>query len=91
MWILGLKGLSLSTKQRRNPCFWPSPAYQAVSMCHDWPVNKKAIVHLPLRMEGNSKCTSSSSVNLLGDQEQGTSQTLLTGVKLRLKRRLSKT
>lgn len=72
--------LGLSVKQCQNPCSCPSPVYQDLITCHDWPVNKEVIVHLPLRMEGNSKHTSSNSVNLLGAQNRdlGTaSQTLL--------------
>ena len=48
-------------------------------MCHDGPV-KKAIVNSPIRMKGNTKRTSGSSL----------SQTLLTEVELRLRCRLSR-
>ena len=72
--------LGLSVKQCQNPGSCASPVYQDLITCHDWPVNRKVIVHLLLRMEENSKCTSSNSVNLLGAQNRdlGTaSQTLL--------------
>ena len=40
-------------------------------MCHDWPV-KNAIVNLPIRMKGNSKCISSNSfIPLVVGPEQG--------------------
>ena len=50
---------SQSAKQCQNPCSGPPPVYQDLSTCHDWPVNK-AIVNLPIRLKGNSKCISSS-------------------------------
>ena len=50
---------SRSAKQCQNPCSGPPPVYQDLSTCHDWPVNK-AIVNLPIRLKGNSKCISSS-------------------------------
>ena len=64
--------------------------YLDVSTCHDWPV-KKAIVDLLMRLKGNSKCISGNLLSPVGGPEQGfraASQTLLTGVKLRLRRRL---
>ena len=57
-------------------------------MRHDWPV-KKAIVDLPISLKGNSKRTSGNSLSQLGDENKdlgATSQTLLTEVKLRLRR-----
>ena len=57
--------LSPSAKQRRNPCFGPSPVYQDLSMRHDWP-GKKAIVDLPIKMKGNSKHISGNSLSPLG-------------------------
>ena len=57
---------------------------------YDWPV-KKAIVDLPIRMKGNSKCTSSNSLSPAGVQNKDIGaalQTLLTEFKLRLRRRL---
>ena len=64
--------------------------YPYLSTRHDWSV-KKAIVDLPIRMKGNSKRLAGNSLSPLGGQNKyfGTaSQTLLTGVKLRLRRRL---
>ena len=42
--------LSPSAKQHQNPCYGPSPAYQDLRTCRDWPV-KKAIVNLPVKLE----------------------------------------
>ena len=41
--------------------------YQDLSTHHDWPV-RKVIVDLPIRMKGNSKCTSVNSSSPLGAQ-----------------------
>ena len=66
--------------------------YQDLSRRHD--INaclKKAIVDLPIRLKGNSKRTSGNSLSPLGAQNKdfgGALQTLLTGVKLRPRRRL---
>ena len=83
--------LSPSAKQRQNPCCGPSPGYQDLSMCHDWPV-KKAIVDLPIRrMKRNSKHTSSNSLSplrTLNKDLRAASQMLLTKVKLCLSHRL---
>ena len=57
---------------------------------YDWPV-KKAIVDLPIGMKENSKCTSSNSLSPAGAQNKDISaalQTLLTELKLCLRRRL---
>ena len=84
--LLGPKGLSPSTKQRRNSCSGPPPVYQDLSADHDWPV-KKAIVNLTIRLKGNSKRTSGNSLSPLGVlcMDFGTaSQMLLTRVGLRL-------
>ena len=83
------KWLSPSAKQRRNSCFGPPPEYQDLSAGHDWPV-KKAIVNLPVRLKGNSKRTSGSSLSPLAAlcmDFKAAWQTLLTGVRLRLRRR----
>ena len=39
-------------------------------MCHDWPV-QKATVDLPIRMQGNLKCTSGNLLSPLGAQNKG--------------------
>ena len=60
-------------------------------MRHDWPA-KKAFVDLPIKMKGNSKHTSGNSLTPFGAQNKNisaASQTLLTKVKLHLRRRLS--
>ena len=57
--------LSPSAKQCWNPCSTPPPVYQDLSACRDWPV-KKAIVNLPIRLKGNSKLISGSSLSPLG-------------------------
>ena len=82
--------LSPSTKQRRNSCSRLPLVYQDLSTYRDWPI-KKAIVDLPIRLKGNSKRNSVNSLSPLGAQTKdfgAASQTLLTGVKLRLQRRL---
>ena len=64
--------------------------YQDLSTYRDWPI-KKAIVDLPIRLKGNSKRKSVNSLSPLGAQNKdfgAASQPLLTGVKLRLQRRL---
>ena len=61
-------------------------------MRHDWPA-KKAFVDLPIKMKGNSKRTSGNSLSPLGAQNKdigAASRTLLTEVKLHLRRRLSR-
>ena len=68
----------------------PHLCLKDLSTCHDWPV-KKAIISSPIRMKGNSKRTSGDSLSPLAAQNKdlcAASQTLLTGVKLRLQRRL---
>ena len=63
-------------------------------MCHDLPVVKKATVHLPIRLKGNSKRISGNSLSPLGAQNKDistASQTLLTNVRLCLRGRLPKT
>ena len=52
---------------------------------------KNAIVDLTVRLKENTKCISGNSLSLLGTQNRdngAASQTLLTEVKLRLRRRL---
>ena len=64
--------------------------YQNLSTRHDWPV-KKAIIDWPIRMKRNSKRTSGNWLSPLGAQNinhGAASQTLLTEVKFRLRRRL---
>ena len=85
--LLGISVVSLSAKQRRNPCCGSPPVCQDLSMRHDWPV-KNAIVDLPIRVKGNSKHSSGNSLSLLRAQNKdlGISlQTILTRVKLRLR------
>ena len=70
--------------------FWTLLVYQDLSTRHDRPV-KKATVDLPIKMMGNSKCFSGNSWSPLGTQNKdigSSSQTLLTEVKLPLRRRL---
>ena len=57
--------LSLSAKQRRNPCSGPSTVYQDLSTHHDWPV-KIGIVDLPIRSKGKSKVPSGNSLSPMG-------------------------
>ena len=64
--------LSSSEKKRQNPCSGSLPVYQDVSTRHDWPV-KKAIADLPIRLKGNSKCTSSNLWSPLGAQNKNQS------------------
>ena len=64
--------------------------YQDLSTRHDWLV-KNAIVDLPIRLKGNSKRISGNSLSPLGTQNSDIAaawQTLVTEVKLRLRRRL---
>ena len=59
------------------------------STCHDWPV-EKAIVDLPVSLKENSKRVSGNSSSPLGAQNKdygASSETLLTKVELRLRRR----
>ena len=66
--------------------------HQNLSTRHDWPV-KKAIVDWPIRMKGNTKRTSGTSLNPLEARNKNHSaalQTLLNKVKFRLGRRLDK-
>ena len=87
--------LSPSAKQRRSRCSRFPPVYNDLSARHDWPV-KNAIVDLPIRMKGNSKCTYDNSFSPLGAQNKNlvtalkVLQTVLTKVKLRLQRRLAR-
>ena len=57
--------------------------YQDLSTRHDWPV-KKGIVHLPIRMKGNSKHISGNSSSPLAAQNKDLGaaalQKLLTGL-----------
>ena len=62
--------------------------YQDLSMHHDWPV-KKAIVDLPIRLRGNSKRNWLSPLGAENKYFGAVSQTLLTGVRSRLRRRLA--
>ena len=80
-----------STNQGRNPSSGPPPVYQDLSTRHDWIV-KKAIVDLPIRLKGNLKRISGKLLSPLGAENNdvgAASQTLLTGVRLRLRRRLN--
>ena len=64
--------------------------YQDLITRHDWPV-KKAIVDLQIKTKGNSRRDSGNWLSPLGAQNKdisAASQTLLTQVKLRLRRRL---
>ena len=64
--------------------------YQDLRMHHDWPV-KKGIVILPIGLKGNLKRNSSNLLSPLGTQNKDIStalQTLLTGVRSHLQRRL---
>ena len=64
--------------------------YQDLSARHDWPV-KKFIVDLPIRIIGNWKRISGNSLSPLRAQNKdigAASQTLLAGVKFRLRGRL---
>lgn len=67
--------------------------FHDLSTHHDWSV-EKAIVDLPIKVKGSSKCTSGNSLSSLGAQNVylGTaSKTLPIGVKLRLQWRLGMT
>ena len=71
-------------KQHRSSCSGPPAVYQDFSTCHDWAV-KKAIVDLPIKLKGNSKCTTVDLLSLLGAQSKDLGapfQLLLTRVKL---------
>ena len=70
--------------------FWAPARVQDLSTRHDWPV-KNAIVDLPIRLKENSKRISGKSKSPLGAQNKdigAASQTLLTRVRLRMRRRL---
>ena len=77
--------LSPSLKQHQNPFFGSSPVYQDLSMHYDWPV-KKAMVNLPVRLQGNLKCISGikfvESVVAQNKDFGAASQTLLSRVSL---------
>ena len=78
--------LSPSAKQRQNPCSGFPPVCQDLSTRHDWLV-ENAIVDLPIRLRGNSKLTFGNSLSLQGARSKNigaASQTLITGVKVRL-------
>ena len=65
--------------------------YQDLSTHHDWPV-EYAIVNSPIRLKKNSKHTFSNSLSSSGVQNKGlgaASQTLLAGVRLRVRRTLN--
>ena len=47
--LLGINVVSLSAKQRQNPCCRSPPVYQDLSTFHVWSV-KNAIVDLPIRI-----------------------------------------
>ena len=51
-------------------------------MHHDWPV-VEAIVNLPIKIKGNSICTSGNSLSLLGAQNKdiGTASQMLLRLK----------
>ena len=79
-----------SGNHRRNPCSGPPHVYQDLCMRHDWSI-KNPIVDLPIRLKGNTKRTSGFLLSPLGSENKdigAASQTLLTEVKLRLRRRL---
>ena len=81
---------SPSAKQRWNLCSGPPAVYQDLSTCHDWPV-KNVIVDLPIKIKGNSKRFSCNSLSPLGVQDNdlvAASQTLITKVTWRLRRKL---
>ena len=64
--------------------------YQDLITRHDWPV-KKAIVDLQIKTKGNSRRDSGNWLSPLGAENNdisAASQTLLTQVKLHLRRRL---
>ena len=71
--------------------FWAPTVYQDLNTRHDWPV-KKDVVNLPISNKGNSKRTSSNSLSPLGTYNENSlgdaSQTSLSDVKVRLRRRL---
>ena len=71
--------------------FWDPPVYQDLSTHHDWSV-KKGMVDLPISLKGNSKRISGNSwsPSAARNRDLGAAalQKLLTGVKLRLLRRL---
>ena len=52
-----------SARQHRNPN--DLGAYQDLSKRHDWPV-KKAMVHLPISLQGNSERISGNSLSSFG-------------------------
>ena len=43
--------------------------YQDLSKRHDWPVKKKVIVNLPIRLKGNSKRASGKSLGTLRSKD----------------------
>ena len=61
--------LSPSAKQHQNPCSRPLPVYWDLSACHDWSVTK-ALVDLPIRLKGNSKCISGNLLSPLVAQNK---------------------
>ena len=74
----------MSVKQYQNPCSGPPPVYQDLITCHDWHV-ENAIVDLPIKMKGNSKCTSGNLLSPLVAQTKDIGsalQMLLTEVNL---------
>ena len=84
--------LSLSVCQTApKSLFWAPPVYQDLSTHHDWSV-KKGMVDLLIRLKGNSKRISGNSWSPSAAQNKDLGaaalQKLVTGVKLRLLRRL---
>ena len=78
--------LSLSMKQRQTLCSRPLPVYQDLRTHHDWPIEKYHC-QFASQAKGNLKCISGNSLIPSGTQNMDTgtaSQTLLTGVRLRL-------
>ena len=61
--------LQNSEKQRRNPCSRSPAVYQDLTTLYDWCI-KNAIVDLPIRLKGNAKRISGSSLSPLGGPEQ---------------------
>ena len=74
-WAMDGNKLSAKSMCKTAPksLFWPSLAYQDLSMCRDWPV-KKAIVNLPIKLEihvNKIRNTFPVSHPLVRDPEQG--------------------
>ena len=69
--------LSSSAEQHQNPCSGSPPVYQYLSLHHNWPVNK-AIVNMPVRLNGNLKLILDKLIlKSVGGQELANKDTLL--------------